>query len=170
MIKDRYFQPSFTLASWKKEANAVCDQHYTELITAINRSRDPLDTLHSAVDKMGKPSGPPFDKVKPLLRSAANDLDVLTGRERAIERDFGKIKRPEEHKKEVDSLIQTLQEVSQTDADFAADTHQATDESGNGRIFNQYVELHDQYVKLRNEQVVKLRKYLQMLDVDKCLS
>lgn len=108
--------------------------------------------------------------MKPLLRSAANDLDVLTGRERAIERDFGKIKRPEEHKKEVDSLIQTLQEVSQTDADFAADTHQAADESGNGRIFNQYVELHDQYVKLRNEQVVKLRKYLQMLDVDKCLS
>ncbi|MET7435769.1 hypothetical protein ABZT16_43790 [Streptomyces flaveolus] len=54
----------------------------------------------------------------------------------------------------MDSLIQALQEVSQTDADFAADTHQATDESGNGRIFNQYVELHDQYVKLRNEQVV----------------
>ncbi|MEU5712431.1 hypothetical protein [Streptomyces flaveolus] len=70
----------------------------------------------------------------------------------------------------MDSLIQALQEVSQADADFAADTHQATDESGNGRIFNQYVELHDQYVKLRNEQVVKLRKYLQMLDVHECLS
>ncbi|MFF4830324.1 hypothetical protein [Streptomyces sp. NPDC001315] len=163
LIKDRYFQPSFTLANWTKEANAVCDQRYTDMITAINRSRDSMYALNSAVDKLGKPSGPTFEEVKPLLSAAANDLDVLSGRERAIERDFEKIERPKGHKKEVESLIQTMQQVSQTDADFAADTHEATSGSGNGRTYNQYVEL-------RNKQIVKLREYLQKLGVEKCLA
>ncbi|WP_432155174.1 hypothetical protein [Streptomyces tricolor] len=95
LIKDRYAQPSFTLADWTKEANAVCAQRYTELITAINRSRDSMYELNSAADKIGQPSGPTFEELKPLLRKAANDLDVLSGRERLITQDFEKIKRPE---------------------------------------------------------------------------
>ncbi|MFJ4329207.1 hypothetical protein ACIP3A_39700 [Streptomyces tricolor] len=154
LVKDRYFQPPFTPADWKKEANAVCDQHYTELIAAINRSRDSLYALNSAADKIGQPSGPSFEEVKPLLSKAANDLDVLSGRERLIAQDFDKLKRPEGRKREVENLIKAIREVSQTDADFAADTHRAIEGSGDGRTY-------DQYIELRDRQVVKVREYLQ---------
>jgi hypothetical protein len=161
-LKDRYLPPAFTLSDWTREANTVCDDRYSNLISAINKSNESMDAVNTTASKIGKPSGPSFATLQALLRAAADDLDELSGQERQIKQDFERIKLPKEHRGEVEKLLGYVDRVAQKDANFAQDTRDAAIPTGNGETYSQYI-------KERNGLVGGLRNELQKLGVTKCL-
>lgn len=117
----------FTAADWTSEANLACDESWSDVLEAINKSNASTRTALNARAAIGTADELPTEQFRQVFRTAADDLDQLAGRERMLKAKFEKIEIPKGRGPETAKLITAMNDVSNLDGALASDFRKIAD-------------------------------------------
>lgn len=139
--------PNFTVKDWAKEANAVCDAHFGEVIENIRLANE-------AVDKANTKTATASD-----YRVAASAWVKLGASERRLSGELGKLKTPSSRGDTIRKLIEAMNDVSIEDFRLADDLRVRAVSNESWAGFN----------TRRNQAVALVNAHLTTLKTTHCL-
>ncbi|MFD7026468.1 hypothetical protein ACFWAR_00290 [Streptomyces sp. NPDC059917] len=109
----------FTPADWANEANSACDENWGDILKANNTSHASTRAALDAQAAIGTADELPTAQLRQVFRTAADDLDQLTGQERMLKAELERIEVPKGHDTEISGLITAMNNVSNLDGALA---------------------------------------------------
>ncbi|WP_405562741.1 hypothetical protein OG418_00400 [Streptomyces phaeochromogenes] len=143
-------EDEFTVEEWAKEASAACDALHGDLVRENSEATTSLDTL---ADGGYQPTD---------YQAAAAAWDALSGTEQKLTGEMGKIKTPNSHEKDIDRLLEGMNDISDED-------HLLAEELRKEVITDESKVVTDSDAR-RAELVTQVEKDLKTLNVRHCLA